>query len=613
MCGICGFYGFEDKNLIKRMCRIMKYRGPDDEGFFYDKNIALGVRRLSIIDIKGGHQPIHNEDENVWIIFNGEIYNYLELREMLEKRGHRFYTKSDTEVIVHCYEEFGTECVKKLRGDFSFVIWDADKKRLMLARDRLGVTPLYYTIIDNSLIFASEIKAILEYEKVKRELDFEALHYYLTFQYVPSPLTAFKGIKKLPPAHILIWENGKTKISEYWDIESETTNFSEDYYTKKILEILKESVKIRLIGEVPLGVFLSGGLDSSTVTALASQMVDEPLKTFCLGSDNPPDNELGYAKLVSEKFVTDHKEIMIKSENMIKNIGKIMWHLDEPIGDAALIPAFFIYKYALGKNIKIALSGIGGDELFGGYYCYRNAIFYHRIKKIIPSPMKSLMSKIIISMSNNPSIKAYTDFISSNNDDIIHKTQGYLFYYDKDSLYNDYMKNKTREFKPENEIKRYFFRKNFDLFHKLSYIDLKVYVPDNCLTGIDRIGYGNSVETRAPMLDHHLVEFSFAIPPKFKMRGKTAKYILKKTMKDYLPKPVLKRKKWGFPAPTNYWFSNKEFKQFSENIVLRSDFICKNFKRERINILLKNLSETKEAHKFWGLFVLAMWIENYEN
>jgi asparagine synthase (glutamine-hydrolysing) len=611
MCGICGFYGFEDKNLIKRMCRILKHRGPDDEGYFFDKNVNLGVRRLSIIDVRGGHQPIHNEDESIWIVFNGEIYNYLELREYLEKRRHKFYTKSDTEVIVHCYEEFGDDFVKKLRGDFSFAIWDSNKKRLVLARDRLGVTPLYYTIIDNSIIFASEIKAILEYEKVKRELDFEALHQYLTFQYVPCPLTAFKGIKKLHPSHILIWEEGKYNIIKYWDVISKVTDFSEDYYVKNILEILKKSVKIRLMGEVPLGIYLSGGLDSSTITALASEIVKEPVKTFSLGSDNPPDNELGYAKIVSEKFETEHKELMVHADSIIKNIKKIFWHMDEPIGDTALVPEFFLSKLAKNK-VKIILSGGGGDELFGGYKNYENVMFFHETKKFIPNFARPIIPKLVKIVTENPTKMEYAKFISSEKDDIIYKGQGYLFYYDKDSLYNNFMKSRTKQMEIKDVIKNYFLKNDFDIFHKLAYIDIKIFVPDNCLNHSDRMGYSHSVEVRSPFLDHHLVEFAFTIPYKYKIKGKNVKYILKKTMKDYLPKPILKRKKWGFPAPPNHWFTaEKGFKEFSQNVLDESEIVKKCFREEKIQDLFRKSHLPKESHQLWGLVALAVWYDNF--
>jgi len=609
MCGICGFYGFGDKNLIKRMCKVLTHRGPDDEGYFYDKNITLGVRRLSIIDIKGGHQPIHNENESVLIIFNGEIYNYIELRELLEKKRHKFYTKSDTEVIIHCYEEFGIDCVKKLRGDFSFAIWDSDRKKLMLARNRLGVTPLYYTIIDKSIIFASEVKAILEYEKIKRELDFEALHYYLTFQYVPSPLTAFKGIKKLPPGHILVWENGKCKISKYWDVESKTTSFSEDYYAKKVLELLRESVKIRLMGEVPLGISLSGGLDSSSVAALANEFVNEPLKTFSVGAEGQPD--IGYAKLIAEKFETDHKEIFMEIEGIIKNLNKIFWHMDEPMGDAAMVPSFFLYKLA-GEKVRIALSGIGGDELFGGYYNYNNVIFFHRMKKIMLGPLKPHVPKIVKFLNSSEAASAYANFVSSKrNDEIIYKTQAYLFYYDKDSLYNKNMKSLTSGVVPENMIKDYFFNNNFDLFHKLSYLDMKMFVPDDCLNSIDRMGYASSVECRAPVLDHKLVEFAFEIPARFKIRGKTVKFILKKAMKNHLPKEVLERKKMGFPAPSNQWFCDANFKDFTKNFLDGSEIVKKYFTDEKIKQLLKNSNKPKEGHQLWGLVALAAWYKNF--
>ncbi len=606
MCGICGFSGFEDKALVRKMCKSLYHRGPDDDGFFHDKNVNLGVRRLSIIDVSGGHQPIHNEEQTAWIIFNGEIYNYLELREALEKKGHKFYTKSDTEVIIHCYEEFGLDCPKKLRGDFSFAIWDYEKKRLMLARDRLGVAPLYYAVLDKKIIFASEIKAILECKEVKKEIDYEGLHHYLTFQYIPSPLTIFRGIRKLPPGHVLVFESGKCNISKYWDVESGITNFSEDYYSAKIMEILKESVKIRLMSEVPLGVYLSGGLDSSTITALTSMISGEGVKTFSLGSDHPPDNELRYAKMVSERFGTDHKEVMVSTDSIIRNIEKIFWYMDEPIGDTALIPEFFLSEFAK-KKVTVILSGGGSDELFGGYENYKNVMFFHKLKNAIPSPMRPFIPKIAERMTRNPTKLEYARFLSSGKDDILYRGQGYLFYYDKPELYNDSTKNLTACIEPKDVIKRYFLNNNFDLFHKLAYVDLKIFIPDNCTNHGDRMGYSHSVEVRSPFLDHHLVEFAFQIPHSLKIRGKTVKYILKKTMKDILPQEVLTRQKWGFPAPPNYWFSKKNFMEFTENNLDESEFVRKHFNNEKIRNLIENSYKPKESHKLWGLLALSVW------
>lgn len=612
MCGICGFHGFEDRTLVKKMCKTLYHRGPDDEGFFFDKNVNLGLRRLSIIDTKGGHQPIHNEDESIWIVFNGEIYNYLDLKEKLEKKGHIFYTQSDTEVIVHCYEEFGIESVKKLRGDFAFAIWDSNKKRLILARDRLGVAPLYYTVIDNSIVFASEIKAILEYEKVKRELDFESLHYYLTFGYVPSPLTGFKNIKKLLPGHILIWENENYNISKYWDVESKTTNFSEDYYLKNVTEIIKESVKIRLMGEVPLGVYLSGGLDSSTITAVVSKIFNKPVKTFSVGNDYEPVDELKYARIVSEKFNTDHHEIIVNSEKICKNIFKIFWHVDDLVADSAAIPEFFLSKEAK-KKVTIILSGGGSDELFGGYKNYENVIKMETFRRMIPEILKERIPLLANLLTKNETYLDYAAFFSSKDDKALqYKTQGYLFYYDKGRLYSDNLKVLTRSFEPKEIVKKYYFSdifKNYpkDIFNRLSYVDLKMFVPDNCLFHQERTGYANSVEIRAPFLDHKLVEFAFTIPPKYKIRRGQFKYIIKKAMKNYLPKETLHRKKLGFPAPTNFWFSKGELMDFASSSLDESPVIKKYFDGSYVKYLLSNSELTKNSHKLWGLFVLSIW------
>ena len=367
MCGITGFVGLNDDALLKKMCNVIKHRGPNDWGTYTDKNIGLGIRRLSIIDIKGGHQPVHNEDRTIWIVFNGEIYNFQELRNIVEKRGHRFYTDCDTEVIVHLYEVFGEKCVDYLRGMFAFALWDSNNKRLFLARDRLGKKPLYYTYFDGKFLFGSEIKSILQCTDVKRAVNLQSMHEFLTLQYVPGPKTMFKDIWKLQPGSTLTLKKGTLKLKKYWDITVTDKNKDEVFCSKKVLELFKESVKIRMMSEVPIGSYLSGGVDSSAVTAFMSMFSDKPVNTFTVGFGHHTD-EFEYARLIAEKFKTNHKEILMEQKSF-NLLPEILWHFDEPIADPAALPTYLISKETK-KHATVALVGEGGDEAFAGYEKY---------------------------------------------------------------------------------------------------------------------------------------------------------------------------------------------------------------------------------------------------
>jgi asparagine synthase (glutamine-hydrolysing) len=373
MCGICGVCNFDkshvDKKLLRQMCTVIKHRGPDDDGIFLDDHIALGMRRLSIIDLKTGHQPIHNEDESIWIVFNGEIYNYRELRQFLEQKNHRFYTSSDTEVIIHLYEELGDDCVTMLNGMFAFAIWDANKKKILLARDRIGIKPLHYIILNNKLIFGSEIKSILQDSEVKRKVNLKALHHFLAFEYVPAPETMFEAIKKLPPGHILICENGNVSVRKYWDLKFTNRNKQPiTYYSDRIYELLKKSVERRLISDVPLGAFLSGGIDSSSIVGLMSELMDEPVKTFSIGFEEESYNELKYARIIAEQFETEHYEEII-TPDAVNLVNKIIQYLDEPFADVSVFPTYLVSELAR-KHVTVVLSGDGGDEQFAGYDWY---------------------------------------------------------------------------------------------------------------------------------------------------------------------------------------------------------------------------------------------------
>jgi len=558
MCGVCGMVGFEDETLLKRMCDVIQHRGPDDHGIYIDQQIGLGHRRLSIIDLKSGHQPIHNEDESVWIVFNGEIYNYVTLKEELEQRGHRFYTSSDTEVIVHLYEEFGDRCTEQLQGMFAFAIWDGNCKRLFLARDRLGIKPLYYTQFDGKLLFGSEIKSILQCSDVMRKVDIQALHHFLTFCYIPAPRTMFYGIKKLLPGHTLSYENGKASIRRYWDFSMDgfaKYRQGDEYYIGKMKELLTESIRARLMSEVPLGVFLSGGLDSSTVVAIMSGLMDEPVKTISASFEEGGSyDETRYARIVADHFETDHHEVVLRSRD-IGILPEIIWHFDEPILDASAIPEYMIAEKAK-QYVTVVMVGEGSDELFMGYTQHRLLPMIHRYQKPFPALIKRGMApkaaRFLADVMPTRKAKRYLDFASN-----LGKTLG-----DQKEMYKimcgrftESEKNELCAVHPrdmEDPLEPHFrdsdFSKNMLLF------ETKVNLPDNYLMNVDKMTMAHAIEARVPFLDHRLVEFAGTIPVDLKLRGSDEKYILKRAMTGILPDKILKRKKHAFTVPIVSWF-----------------------------------------------------------
>lgn len=556
MCGICGTAGFSDRTLLSRMCDVISHRGPDDSGMFLENGIGLGHRRLSIIDIKSGHQPIHNEDESIWIVFNGEIYNYLALKKELEKRGHRFYTSSDTEVIVHLYEEFGDKCPEKLYGMFSLAIWDENRKRLFLARDRLGKKPMYYTLLDGKLLFGSEIKSILQYSEIIRKVDVRALHNFLTFSYVPGPRTMFEGIKKLPPGHTLSYENQKVSIVKYWEFSmNENFQIGEEYYIDGLKKILTDAIRIRLMSEVPLGAFLSGGLDSSTVVAIMSGLVEEPVKTITASFEEGGSyDESRYAKLVAEHFETEHHEVMLRSKD-IGILPEIIWHFDEPILDASAIPVYMIAKKAK-QYVTVVLVGDGSDESFMGYAQHDLLPKIYKYQSPFPGFIKRNLApgiaRFLSAMIPFKKTKRYLGFAAN-----FGLTLG-----DQKGMYRTMM---TRFTEPEKEklcvvdpkdtedaLLPHFKEQNF--LKNMSSFEIKVNLPDNYLMKLDKMTMAHAIEARAPFLDHRLVEFAGTIPSNLKLRGSSEKYILKRIMKGILPDEIIKRKKHPFIVPIVKWF-----------------------------------------------------------
>jgi len=605
MCGICGFTGFEDKGLLRRMYTVAAHRGPDDSGFFVDKNVNLGNSRLSIIDVKGGHQPVHNEDENIWITYNGEIYNFLELKENLERIGHQFYTNSDTEVMVHAYEEFGIRFITRLRGMFAFAIWDSDKRKLILGRDRLGIKPLYYTFQNGRLIFGSEIKSILQHDSLKREVNFEALHHFLTLQYVPGPMTMFLGINKLQPGYVLSYQDGKASFWKYWDLNAfPSARINEDYYIHHLLNLMKESIRLRLIGEVPLGIFLSGGLDSSSITALASEMVEEPLKTFTIGFGLPTD-EFKYARVVADHLGTDHREITIR--DFAKSLPEIVWHFDEPLADPAAIPTYLVSKYAR-KFVTVVLVGEGGDEIFAGYDRYKYLSMAEKIKRYACS-RKSAPSAftVFLNLTRRHHARKYLDFLANITYSPKNDLKSYLKLCmagfneeEKRALYTLEMGKATQDLYTAEILKPY-FEKDIPLVYKLVLFDLKVWLCDKLLMRVDKMTMAFSVEARVPLLDHKLIELASTMPLDLRLN----KYLLKKIMSKHLPKKTIRRKKCGFFVPINHLLAG-ELGEISRQILDRINKTY--FKKSYVkNHILKDSGRLMHDHQIWNLLNFTLW------
>lgn len=612
MCGIAGIVGEENRDLIQKMCDVIKHRGPDDSGFYIDKGISLGIRRLSIIDVAGGKQPIHNEDETVWVIYNGEIYNHLELKDDLDEKGHKFYTKCDTEVFVHAYEEYGDMFVEKLRGMFAFALWDAKNKKLVIGRDRLGKKPLYYTMLNSVLIFGSEIKSILLHPDVKKVVNPTALHHFLTLQYVPGPETMFAGIQKLQPGNILIYQNDGVALKSYWDIKFENIEADENTCTKMTLELLKEAVKIRLMSEVPLGVYLSGGLDSSSLVGLMSQVVEEPIKTFTVGFGQP-DDEFNYAKIVAEKFSTNHKELMIQN-NLDKILPNIVWHFDEPVADPAALPTYQMSEITK-PHATVIIVGEGGDEAFAGYSKYSQMLSLRRYSKILRGTIRSFivpnLIKALSTIIPNVQTKKYFDFASelmkvANDDTKSYYKMVYIGFNEneKQELYNDSYKNTFTD-STENIILRY-FNSQKNLLNKMLAFDFKVWLCDKLLMKVDKMTMAFSIEARTPFLDHKLIEFINSVPAKWRLN----KYMLRKAMVGILPKEILKRKKHAFRVPVSRLLKN-ELKDMSLQILdeFKTDSIF-NYNYIK-NHILRYPDKLMHNNQIWNLMFYRLWYKTF--
>ncbi len=608
MCGICGF-NYEDKLLLRKMCDSIKHRGPDDEGYFTDTDVSIGMRRLSIIDLNTGHQPQHNENNDVWIIFNGEIFNFMELRTLLESRGHNFYTRSDTEVIIHAYEEWGEECAKNFRGQFSFCIYDSKKKLLFLARDQLGLIPLYYYFDGNKFIFGSEIKCILCHD-VKRRVDKEALNLYISLRYVPFDYTLFKGIMKLPSACCLTFDlKSKTiNIKKYWDFDFNTiVDEPVINLARQLRNLIEEAVKIRLVSEVPLGAFLSGGLDSSSIVGVMSKFMDKPVKTFSIGFENgAPINETKYSRYVAEYYNTDHTEILVDSSSF-KILPDLIWHIDDLIADAAIIPVYLMAKYAK-KKMTVALTGDGADEVFAGYSGYDNSVYYKIIEPLFVRYVPKQVNDFILKFHNYiPSLKLQTllTYINSARSDIGRFFQGILQVSDMDreKIFPFKVKSIETIILPKLE-------KNLPLINQFCNWDLKYQLPGQYNMKIDKMTMATSLEARVPFLDQKIVSWSSKISPYLKYNGKIEKFILRLAMKDILPSEILKRRKQGFGTPVNLWLRTG-LKDVSGDILERLEKRNHLFKPSIIKMIKRKRYDKFYENKAWNLMMFELWYETF--
>jgi asparagine synthase (glutamine-hydrolysing) len=566
MCGIAGAVSTTRESniteaLVRHMCNQIVYRGPDDEGLYVADGAGLGMRRLSIIDLSGGHQPVFNEDRSAWIVFNGEIYNFPELRPDLESRGHSFRTHSDTEVIIHLYEDMGADCVKKLRGMFGLAIYDKTKRKLTLARDRLGKKPLHYALHKGNLYFASEIKSILAVAPELAEVNSQALLEYLYYGYVPDPITAFTGIHKLPPGHLLEFQDGKVRVRQYWDLPEYNTHapMSEEECLEELEQRLFEATKIRLISDVPLGAFLSGGVDSSTIVAMMARASSGPVKTFSIGFTKDDFNEAQYARIVANKFGTDHHE-MILEPDVVQTVEHLSSSLEEPFGDSSMLPTYYVSQMAR-QHVTVALSGDGGDEIFAGYDRYRihagRRIFEHipewarriyrdQIFPRLPSTMRGRKFSYNVSLSWQERYVDGLSFVPAFERDMPLLSDGF-----RDML--------RRGDDPFNVLRRYFAQAPAkDPVDQILYVDTKTYMVADILTKVDRMSMLNSLEVRVPILDHVLVEWAAGLPSEWKLRGRQQKYILRKLADRVgVPREALDRPKQGFALPLVHWMGNE--------------------------------------------------------
>jgi asparagine synthase (glutamine-hydrolysing) len=630
MCGINGIAFSSrsrrtiDVRVLERMRDVIAHRGPDEAGLFVDDNVGLGHRRLSIVDVATGQQPMTVEDGRLHITYNGEIYNHADYRAELEAKGHVYATHCDTEAILHLYEEHGARCVEYLRGMFAFAIWDRAKRELFIARDRLGVKPLYYVHDeDGSLFFASEIKALLEARAIKPEINFRALPDYLANHSTSGEETLFCGVRRLLPGHTLLWRDGQLELEKYWDVhfapDEEDARRSDKDYIDEWRELFKESVRLRLMADVPLGMFLSGGIDSSAIAAMMSGMVTEPIKTFSVAFKEREANELEYARLISRKFKTEHHEVIVSPQQFFAALPKLIWHEDEPLAHLASVPLYFVSRLAQ-EHVKVVLTGEGSDEMLGGYERYRKTIYNlalgsryqsmtnERLRRTVRRRIENLPHASVMRRKLTRTFLCLPSDIES-------------IYFDNFAVFPRSMqavlltpetKARAGALDPYTDVRRYLAETDAaTLLDRLLYADTKTYLHE-LLMKQDQMSMAASIESRVPFLDHKLVEFTARLPQRLKLRGWTTKYVLKQSMKGILPDVILKRRKMGFPVPVSAWF-RKEFRPVIEEYVLGERTLGRGYFDAAFvrGLVERHQAGENHAERLWSLVNFEMWLRRF--
>ncbi|MFN2417085.1 MAG: asparagine synthase (glutamine-hydrolyzing) [Pyrinomonadaceae bacterium] len=625
MCGIVGMVNLDgraaDAALLGRMNEAIHHRGPDEEGSYLKGHVGLAMRRLAIIDLEGGQQPIANEERTAWIVFNGEIYNFRELKKRLEDLGHRFRTDCDTEAIVHAYEEWGADCPKHLRGMFAFAIWDERRRELFLARDRVGKKPLLYAKTPRSFVFGSEFSALLLHPEVGREVEPRAIHDYLSFMCVPAPLTAYRDIMKLEPGHTLtLAASGEVKTQRYWEPDfSKKLKVSEEEAGERALALLRDAVRVRLMSEVPLGAFLSGGVDSSAVVALMAEESSGPVKTFSIGFDEQDFSELHHARRVAEYVGADHHEFVVRPDAM-EVLPKLVEHYGEPYADSSAIPTYYVARETR-RHVTVALNGDGGDECFAGYERYAAMRLSERYRRL-PGALRELVIRQAVELlpiserrpsrarkvrrflraASLPPVERYLRWVSVINPE------------DKEGLYTEEFGRRVAGRDVREHLRPWFARANGAGVVDASLLaDTMTYLPNDLLVKVDIASMAVSLEARSPFLDHHVIEFAASLPERLKLRGLTTKYILKKTLRKLLPPENLSRGKMGFGVPVGHWFRGQMQGFLRENLLSERAARRGLFRPEVVArmVELHTRGERDHTHQLWTLLMLELWFQRF--
>ncbi len=624
MCGICGIICERGVNPdeVRRMADVLAHRGPDDQGYYVNGQVGLGHRRLSIIDLAHGQQPISNQDGTIWVVFNGEIYNFKSLRQELEAKGYVFKTHTDTEVIVHLYQEMGERCLEKLSGMFAFALWDAKQRKLFMARDRLGQKPLFYSHIGDRFLFASETKGILAADNVGREMNLESIHHYLSLRFIPTPDTMLRSVNKLPPGHSLTYQDGRVTISRYWDLSfADKLTLSEDDILQALDEKLKQVVDAHLVSDVPVGAFLSGGIDSSMVVALMAEIMGRPFKTFAVGSTAADYSEIPFARMVAERYRTEQIEEVVDPD-LVTLIPKMIWHLDEPSDPIAA--CMFHSSRLASRHVKVVLGGDGGDELFAGYDRYagvQQIDHYARIPSLFRSWMIGPLIRTIPDSFTYKSLASKLQWVHQlsayqhHGERYAQATAFFRFPHQaKQALYSESLWRELGGIQSTKIIVDQFDRADADnSLDRMLYADSMTRLPEHELMLNDRMSMAHGLETRSPFLDHGLAEFVARIPSNLKIRGRTLKYILRQVAHRYLPQAIFDRPKQGFMFPVAYWFRN-ELYAFARESLLNASFVREGlFRRDNVLKLIEDHRNNRvDNHvRIWMLLNLEIWHRMY--